>query len=51
MIIAKLVNNHPNLHLIGDFSNAIEARSCMSVHTVDLNFLDIEMPVISGFDF
>jgi hypothetical protein len=24
MIIAKLVNNHPNLHLIGDFSNAIE---------------------------
>jgi chemotaxis response regulator CheB len=25
MIIAKLVNNHPNLHLIGDFSNAIEA--------------------------
>jgi two-component system LytT family response regulator len=51
MIIAKLVNNHPNLHLIGDFSNAIEAKNCMSVHTVDLIFLDIEMPVISGFDF
>jgi DNA-binding LytR/AlgR family response regulator len=51
MIIAKLVNNHPNLHLVGDFSNAIEARSCMSVHNVDLIFLDIEMPVISGFDF
>ncbi len=51
MIIAKLVNNHPNLHLIGDFSNAIEARSCMSIHSVDLIFLDIEMPVISGFDF
>lgn len=51
MIIAKLVNNHPNLHLVGDFSNAIEAKSCMSVHSVDLIFLDIEMPVISGFDF
>lgn len=51
MIIAKLVNNHPNLHLIGDYSNAIEARSCMSVHDMDLIFLDIEMPVISGFDF
>ncbi len=51
MIMAKLVNNHPNLHLIGDFSNAIEAKSCMSVHDVDLIFLDIEMPVISGFDF
>jgi DNA-binding LytR/AlgR family response regulator len=45
------VNNHPSLHLIGDFSNAIEARSCMSIHNVDLIFLDIEMPVISGFDF
>jgi chemotaxis response regulator CheB len=31
MIIAKLVNNHQNLNLIGDFSNAIEARSCMSI--------------------
>jgi two-component system LytT family response regulator len=51
MIIAKLVNNHQNLHLIGDFSNAIEAKSCMSVHDIDLIFLDIEMPVISGFDF
>jgi two-component system LytT family response regulator len=51
IIIAKLVNNHPNLHLIGDFSNAIEARSCMSVHNIDLIFLDIEMPVINGFDF
>lgn len=51
MIIAKLVNNHPNLHLIGDYSNAIEARSFMSVHDMDLIFLDIEMPVTSGFDF
>jgi two-component system LytT family response regulator len=51
MIITKLVNNHPNLHLIGDFSNAIEARGCMSVNNVDLIFLDIEMPVINGFDF
>ena len=51
MVISKLVNNHPNLHLIGDFSNAIEAKNCMSIHTIDLIFLDIEMPVISGFDF
>jgi two-component system LytT family response regulator len=51
MIITKLVNNHPNLHLVGDFSNAIEARSCMTIQNVDLIFLDIEMPVISGFDF
>ena len=51
MIIAKLVNNHQNLNLVGDFSNAIEAKGCMSIQNVDLVFLDIEMPVISGFDF
>lgn len=51
MIIAKLVNNHPNLNLVGDFSNAIEAKNCMTVNNVDLIFLDIEMPIISGFDF
>lgn len=51
MIITKLVNNHQNLTLIGDFSNALEAKSCMSIHSVDLIFLDIEMPIINGFDF
>lgn len=51
IIITKLVNNHQNLNLVGDFSNAIEAKSCMSIHSVDLIFLDIEMPIISGFDF
>ncbi|HBI02278.1 MAG TPA: LytTR family DNA-binding domain-containing protein [Flavobacterium sp.] len=51
MIITKLVNNHQSLHLVGDFSNAIEAKSCMSIHSVDLIFLDIEMPIINGFDF
>jgi two-component system, LytTR family, response regulator len=51
MIIAKLVNNHQSLNLVGDFSNAIEAKSCISLNPVDLIFLDVEMPVISGFDF
>lgn len=51
MIITKLVKNHQSLNLVGDFSNAIEAKSCMSIHHVDLIFLDIEMPVIDGFDF
>jgi two-component system LytT family response regulator len=51
MLISKLVNNHPGLRLIGEFSNAIEAKNCLTVKDVDLVFLDIEMPVINGFDF
>lgn len=50
-IITKLVNNNTHLHLVGDFSSAIEAKNCMSINDVDLVFLDVEMPVINGFDF
>lgn len=48
--IAKLANEHPDLDLVGDFSNASETRKCILNKTVDLIFLDIEMPVQSGFD-
>lgn len=51
IISAKLVSNHESLNLTGVFSNAIEAKSYMANHTVDLVFLDVEMPVVSGFDF
>lgn len=48
--IAKLVNEHPELNLVGDFSNASETRNCILNKPVDLLFLDIEMPVQTGFD-
>lgn len=48
--IAKLVNEHPDLNLIGDFSNASETRAYILHKDVDLLFLDIEMPVQTGFD-
>jgi two-component system, LytTR family, response regulator len=48
--IAKLVKEHPELNLVGDFSNASETRACLANKKVDLLFLDIEMPVQSGFD-
>ncbi len=48
--LAKLVNEHPELTLLGDFSNASETRNCILNKSVDLLFLDIEMPVQTGFD-
>lgn len=50
MTVTKLVANHPNLNLVGDFSNAIETKNCLTNKEVDLIFLYIEMPVINGFD-
>lgn len=50
LTITKLVNENPNLTLVGEFSNAIEAKNCITNKNVDLVFLDIEMPIINGFD-
>lgn len=50
LTITKLVNDNPNLELVGEFSNAVEAKNCITNKKVDLVFLDIEMPVINGFD-
>jgi two-component system, LytTR family, response regulator len=50
MTITKLVNESANLNLVGDFANALEAKNAINNNTVDLIFLDIEMPLINGFD-
>jgi len=50
MAVAKLVNNHPNLALIAEYSNAIEAKNGIKNNEIDLIFLDVEMPIINGFD-
>ena len=48
--IARLVNDHPNLALVAEFSNAIEANNGLKNNDIDLIFLDVEMPIINGFD-
>lgn len=50
MTITKLVNESASLNLVGDFANALEAKNAINNHLVDLIFLDIEMPLINGFD-
>tara|TARA_R110002051_G_scaffold262693_1_gene322557 strand:- start:857 stop:1600 length:744 start_codon:yes stop_codon:yes gene_type:complete len=48
--IARLVDNHPNLTMVAEYSNAIEANNGLKNKEVDLIFLDVEMPIINGFD-
>ena len=51
MLINKFVSMNPDLKLIGSFSNAVDTKKFLSCNSVDLLFLDVEMPVLNGFDF
>ncbi len=48
--IVKLVENNPSLNLIAEFSSALECEKGLKKHQVDLIFLDIEMPGLTGFE-
>lgn len=50
-LIGKLVDDHPNLFLKAVYKNCITAQNGMLNMDLDLMFLDIEMPIINGFDF
>jgi len=49
-VIENYLNNVPNLELKGKFDNAIEALNFLNSNDVDLMFLDINMPELSGMD-
>ncbi len=48
--IARLVDHHPNLTMVAEYSNAIEANNGLKNNEVDLIFRDVEMPIMNGFD-
>jgi two-component system LytT family response regulator len=48
--IVRLVENHTSLNLIAEFNSALECRDALKTYSVDLIFLDIEMPVLNGFE-
>jgi two-component system, LytTR family, response regulator len=50
MSIVKLVKEHPALTLTAEYSSAIETRKGLNNTEVDLIFLDIEMPIVNGFE-
>jgi two-component system LytT family response regulator len=48
--IVKLIESHHSLNLVSEYNNAIEAKIGLATSEIDLIFLDIEMPILSGFD-
>ncbi len=45
------VNKIPNLELLGDFNSPLKAMELLKTGEVDLMFLDIQMPEITGIEF
>lgn len=51
VILKTLCNEIESLHLIDEFSSAIQAMKFLNETKVDLIFLDIHMPDFNGLDF
>ena len=50
-ILKNYLSKLPNIALLGTFKAAIEANSFLNSTSVDLVFLDVNLPDISGIDF
>ena len=50
-ILVHYVSQTPYLHLVASTTNPIDALQIVSTQKVDLVFLDIQMPELSGMDF
>lgn len=50
-VLSTYIQKFPQLELVAQCSNAIEAGEVLRSASIDLMFLDIEMPQISGIDF
>ena len=50
-ILKKYISDIPELNLVGTFSNALLAEELLNTSKIELLFLDIHLPKISGIDF
>jgi len=50
-VLAAHIARIPSLNLVQQSSNAMEAFEALHKNTIDLIFLDINMPVVSGLNF
>lgn len=50
-ILESHIQKMPDLNLVQKCSNALEANEALRQHNIDLMFLDIQMPQLTGIDF
>ena len=50
-IMEELCGNFPELEVVAKFPNALEALKYLNQNAVDVIFLDIHMPLLTGIDF
>jgi two-component SAPR family response regulator len=50
-VIATHLSKIPGITIVDSCSNAIDAFNCLRKHDIDLIFLDINMPEVSGISF
>lgn len=50
-VLETYISKIPQLELVGRYSNALEANEALQSNEVDLMFLDIQMPQLTGTDF
>ncbi len=50
-VLETYISKMPNIELVQRCNNAIEANEALKNHQIDLMFLDIQMPQITGMEF
>lgn len=51
LAVSKLIESHPDLELIIQYKDGFEAQKKVNSKDIDLIFLDVEMPILDGFEF
>jgi DNA-binding LytR/AlgR family response regulator len=50
-VLETYISQMPELNLVKRCTNALEANEALKTHDIDLMFLDIQMPQLTGIDF
>jgi two-component system, LytTR family, response regulator len=49
-VIRELLSAHPEIEIVAECANGLEAVKAFTKHQPDLIFLDVQMPKLTGFD-